>query len=61
MRPLVKATFAGHAPAGVVLALEAGWQCRIFVLDEHLVRVLLLPEQGLREPRTWAIAPGGSD
>src|SRR5437868_9883238 len=61
MRPLVAATFAGSMPAGVLFALEAGWQCRVFVLADGLFRVLLIPEGGLREPRSWAIAPGGVD
>jgi alpha-glucosidase len=61
MRPLVSATFAGSVPAGVLFALEAGWQCRVFLLGDGLFRVLLLPEGGLKEPRTWAIAPGGVD
>lgn len=61
MRPLRAATLSGHAPAGIVLALDGGWQCRIFALADDLVRVLMIPEGGLREPRTWAIAPNGSD
>src|SRR4051812_33411217 len=61
MRPLLSATFAGAVPAGALFALEAGWQCRVFVLDDDLFRVLLIPEGGLKEPRTWAIAPGGVD
>jgi alpha-glucosidase len=61
MQPLLKATLAGHTSSGIALALDAGWQCRILVLADDLIRVLLVPENGLREPRTWAIAPGGSD
>jgi alpha-glucosidase len=61
MQPFLTATLAGHTSSGVALALDAGWQCRIFALSDHLMRVLLVPESGLREPRTWAIAPGGRD
>ncbi|HEY1329309.1 MAG TPA: glycoside hydrolase family 31 protein [Casimicrobiaceae bacterium] len=61
MQSLVRASLAGHSPEGIVLALDAGWQCRIFVLAHDLVRVLFVPESGLREPRTWAIAPGADD
>jgi alpha-glucosidase len=61
MQPLHKATLAGHTSSGIALALEAGWQCRLFVLADDLMRVLLVPENGLREPRTWAISPGGRD
>jgi len=61
VRPLAFGQFAGSAPAGVVFALDASWQCRIFVLDEHLFRVLLVPGTGLKEPRSWMLAPCGTD
>ena len=61
MRPLAHAQFAGNAPAGVIVALEDSWQCQVFVLDENLFRVLLVPASGLREPRSWTVIPGGSD
>jgi alpha-glucosidase len=61
MRPLVDATFAGRHGESVRFDFESGWQCRIFVLGDDLVRVLFLRGEGLKEPRTWMIAPGGSD
>jgi alpha-glucosidase len=33
----------------------------VFILEEDLIRVLLLPDGELRFPRTWAIAPGQED
>jgi alpha-glucosidase len=61
MRPLVSASFAGRTPEGARLALDDGWECRIFVLADDLMRVLFVPPEGLREPRTWMIAPDGVD
>src|SRR3954468_9000883 len=61
MRPLVAASVAGTVASGFVFALDAGWQCRIFILDDDLFRVLFVPEAGLKEPRTWSIAPSGVD
>jgi len=46
---------------GAEFALDSGWRCRLYVLADDLIRVLLTPPDGLREPRTWAIAPGGTD
>ena len=33
----------------------------VFVLEEDIVRVMLLPQGELRFPQTWAIAPGAED
>src|SRR5690349_3337498 len=38
-----------------------GHVAHIFVLEEDMVRVLVLPDGALRFPRTWAIAPGEED
>ena len=59
MRRFLAAAFAGETEGGVRFTLDHGWQCRIFVLRDDLVRVLLVPPEGLREPRTWSIATGG--
>ena len=61
MRPLVNARFAGQSADGVRFEFEAGWQCRVFVLDDDLVRVLFLRDETLKEPRTWMVAPAGGD
>src|SRR3982750_4135034 len=61
MQALVHATYQGPIERGIAFALDDGWQCRVFVLDAHLMRILLVPPDGLREPRTWAVAPGDVD
>ena len=49
--------------AGNHLALESpeGHLAHIFILDEDLIRVMVLPGGVVRFPRTWAIAPGAED
>jgi len=61
MEPLVAASLAGRTSEGARFALGNGWECRIFVLAEDLFRVLLVRPEGLREPRTWMVAPHGRD
>ena len=61
MRPLVSATFGGRVDGSVQFDFDSGWQCRIFVLADDLVRVLFLRDGVLKEPRTWMVAPGGTD
>ncbi len=61
MQPLVAASFVGRTAEGARFAFDNGWECRVFVLDNALVRVLFVPPQGLREPRTWMVAPNGAD
>ena len=61
MRPLSKASLAERTEEGARFVFDGGWQCRIFVLADDLVRVLFLRPGGLREPRTWMVAPGGED
>lgn len=43
------------------LASSAGAAIELFVLEEDIVRVLVLPQGDLRGPATWSIAPGGDD
>jgi alpha-glucosidase len=45
----------------LTLASDHGDQAHIFVLEEDLLRILLLPRGRLREPKTFAIAPGAED
>ena len=56
MKPFREARLLGADPQGITVALDAGWRCRITLPAEGIGRVLLLPPDGLREPRTWAIA-----
>ena len=55
--------FALAKGAGNHLTLHAleGPVAHIFVLEEDIVRVLLLPNGTLFEPKSWAICPGGED
>ncbi len=61
MQPLVHARFVGPVGDSVRFELDSGWQCRLHVLAEDMVRVLLVRNGEPREPRTWMIAPGGVD
>lgn len=45
----------------VVLRSPDGPIAHIFVLEDDIVRVLLLPDGKLRAPKSWAICPGGED
>jgi alpha-glucosidase len=47
--------------AGVVLKGPEGLRARIFVAEDDIVRFTLVPARGLRQARTWAIAPGAED
>jgi len=61
MQPLAAASLVERAPDGARFAFDNGWQCRLYVLADDMVRVLLVPPDGLREPRTWMVAPDGID
>ncbi len=39
------------------LALDRGFGLRLFFLDSHLARLLIVRPQGLRMPRTWSLSP----
>ena len=56
-------TFALTNQDGGRLTLQSGDGCvvHIFVLEEDILRVMVLPAGKLRFPRTWAIAPGLED
>ena len=45
----------------VTLKSEEGFVVHIFVLEEEILRVMVLPEGKLCFPQTWAIAPGLED
>src|SRR5882672_4655951 len=61
MKPLSRARYAGRAGDHVRFDFEGGWQCRLYVLGDELARVLFLRHDMPKEPRTWMIAPDGSD
>jgi alpha-glucosidase len=45
----------------LTLKSAEGHVAHLFILEEDLIRVMLLPCGELRFPRTWAIAPGAED
>jgi alpha-glucosidase len=59
MTPLRKATLLSMAAGAIELQLERGWRARVTLIDAHTGRVTLLPPDGFREPRTWALDPSG--
>src|SRR6516164_1126022 len=61
MQPLTSASFVERTAEGARFVFDGGWQCRIFVLADDLVRVLFIRPEGLREPRTWMVAPQADD
>jgi alpha-glucosidase len=61
MRPFRTASLTERLDNGARVGLDDGWACRIFVLAPDLIRVLFVHPEGLREPRTWMVAPSGQD
>jgi len=59
MTPLRKATLLSTTPGCIELQLELGWRARVTIVDGHTGRFTLLPPEGFREPRTWALDPTG--
>jgi len=58
MIPVRQATLESLDDARAVFALEHGWRCEVRLLEAGLGRMLWHPPDGMREPRTWAIATG---
>ena len=50
-----------HAGARITLQSDEGHVVHLFILEEDIVRVMVLPDGLLSFPRTWAIAPGLED
>ena len=61
MCPLRIAQIVEVANGCALFALERGWRCEVSMPTESVGRVLWHPPDGLREPRTWAIASGCGD
>lgn len=55
MTPLRRAEIDSIDQGCISLAFDGGWTCRIAIVSEGVGRVLFVPPEGLREPRTWAI------
>ncbi len=47
--------------AHLTLASDTGAVAHIFVLEDDLVRLLVLPNGALEQPRSWTLAPGADD
>lgn len=51
----------GNSGNRITLRSDEGHVAHVFVLEEDIVRVFMLPKGELRSPQTWAIAPGQED
>jgi len=51
----------GTEPGHLMLTADDGAAIHLFVLEDDIVRVLVLPNGAARQPKTWAIAPGADD
>jgi alpha-glucosidase len=58
MKPLRTARVERLDAEGAVLALDMGWRARVTLPAGRYGRIVLLPPEGYREPRSWAIAHG---
>ena len=45
----------------LVLESDGAAVAHVFVLEDDIVRILVLPDGNLKFPKTWAIAPGLED
>ena len=52
---------AERARGHVTLTADTGAVAHLFVLEEDVVRLLLLPDGTIKDPPSWAIAPGAED
>jgi len=52
---------ADQTPGWLTLTAAGGATAHLFVLEEDIVRVMVLPDGVLTQPRSWAIAPGLTD
>ena len=52
---------AGQEGARLTLASDTGAAAHVFVLEEDIVRFMVLPDGRLRHARSWTVAPGAED
>jgi len=57
MTPLRRAEVLATNDGAVELGFEGGWKCRVSIVAEGVGRVFFSPPEGLREERTWSMAP----
>jgi len=60
MTPLRRASLLSMSAGSVELQLERGWRARVSMVAGDIGRFTLLPPEGWREPRTWALDPAGT-
>ena len=61
MFALINAKLRDSARNDLEMDLDHGWQCRLSPVEDWCIRVTFVPPGGLREPRTWSIAPNDSE
>ncbi len=59
--PLPRFSLQHRAGPQLTLRSPEGHVAHLFILEDDLLRLLVLPHGQLRNPRTWAIAPGAED
>ncbi len=52
---------AERVGARLSFASDTGAAAHVFVLEDDLIRLLVLPDGALRHPRSWTVAPGADD
>ncbi|HEY1561866.1 MAG TPA: glycoside hydrolase family 31 protein [Caulobacteraceae bacterium] len=52
---------ANRAPGRLDLESDTAARAHVLVLEDDIVRLLVLPEGGITGPPTWSIAPGAAD
>ena len=57
MFALVNGEFVSANRSGADFALDHGWRVTLMPLEPWCVRMLFIPPGGVRESRTWSIAP----
>ena len=60
MTPLRQARLLSAQDGCIELALAHGWRARVALVAEGIGRFGLVPPEGWREPRTWALDPSGA-
>ncbi|HEY0105681.1 MAG TPA: glycoside hydrolase family 31 protein [Rhizomicrobium sp.] len=45
----------------LLLASDGPAAAHVFVLEDDIIRVMVLPDGGLKQPRSWTVAPGLED
>ena len=70
MTPATRRASLSHPPvfhlaervgARLSFASDTGAAAHVFVLEDDLIRLLVLPDGALRHPRSWTVAPGADD